>query len=62
VAKRAVQEKGVSIKQACEALQVSKTYYRYQPKCRTDNNVIVHWLIRENRRDRGYAWNQKRVY
>jgi putative transposase len=77
MAKRAVQEKGVSIKLACEAFQVSETCYRYQPKCRAENDVIADWLIRltENRRNwgfglcflylrnvKGYLWNHKRVY
>ncbi len=75
MAKRAVQEKGVSIKLACEAFQVSETCYRYQPKCRAENDVIADWLIRltENRRNwgfglcflylrnvKGHLWNHKR--
>ncbi len=77
MARRAVQEKGVSIKLACEAFQVSETGYRYQPKRCAENNVIADWLIRltENRRNwgfglcylylrnvKGYRWNHKRVY
>ena len=77
MARRAVQEKGVAIKLACEAFQVSETCYRYQPKRRAENEVIANWLIRltENRRNwgfglcylylrnvRGYPWNHKRVY
>ena len=76
MAKRAVQEKGVSIKVACQAFQVSETCYRYQPKRKVENEVIADWLIRltENRRNwgfglcflylrnvQGYQWNHKRV-
>lgn len=77
MAKLAVQEKGASIKMACQAFQVSGTCYRYQPKRRAENEVIADWLIRltENRHNwgfglcspylrnvRGYQWNHKRVY
>ncbi len=37
MARRAVQEKGVSIKMACQAFQVSETCYRYQPLIRCNN-------------------------
>jgi hypothetical protein len=55
MAKRAVQEKGVSIKLACEAFQVSETCYRYQPECLAENDLIADWLTRliENRRNWG---------
>jgi putative transposase len=76
MAKRAVQEKGVSIKLAYEAFQVSETCYRYQPKRCAEHDVIADWLIRltENRRNwgfglcylylrnvKGYRSNHKRV-
>jgi putative transposase len=77
MARRAVQEKGVSIKMACQAFQVSETCYRYQPQRKAENEVIADWLIRltKNRRNwgfglcylylrnvKGYPWNHKRVY
>ena len=77
MAKQVVQERGVSIKLACEAFQVSETCYRYQPKRKAENEVIADWLTRltGNRRNwgfglcylylrnvRGYPWNHKRVY
>lgn len=77
MARRAVQEKGVAIKLACEAFQVSQTCYRYQPKRKAENDVIANWLIRltENRRNwgfglcylylrnvKGFPWNHKRIY
>ena len=57
MARQAVQERGISIKLACEAFQVSETCYRYQPKRRTENDVIADWLIRltENRRNWGFG-------
>ncbi len=76
MARRAVQEKGIPIKVACQAFQVSETCYRYQPNRKAENEVIADWLIRltENRRNwgfglcylylrnvRGYPWNHKRV-
>ncbi len=69
--------KGVSIKVACQAFQVSETCYRCQPKRKAENEVIADWLIRltDNRRNwgfglcflylrnvKGYLWNHKRVY
>jgi putative transposase len=77
MARRAVQGKGVSIKVACQAFQVSETCYWYQPRRKAENDVIAGWLIRltENRRGwgfglcflylrnvKGYLWNHKRVY
>jgi putative transposase len=76
MARRAVQEKGVSIKIAYQAFQVSETCYRYQPKRTAEDEVIADWLIRltKNRRNwgfgfcylylrnvKGYRWNHKRV-
>jgi putative transposase len=77
MARRAVQEKGVSIKLGCQAFPVSETYSRYQPTRTAETEVIADWLIRltENRRNwgfglcflylrnvKGYLWNHKRVY
>ena len=77
MARQAVQTRGVSIKLACQAFQVSETCYRYRPKRNLENDLIASWLIRptENRRNCGfglcflylrnvkcYVWNHKRVY
>jgi putative transposase len=77
MARQAVQTRGVSIKLACQAFQVSETCYRYRPKRDPENDLIARWLIRltENRRNWGfglcflylrnvkcYVWNHKRVY
>lgn len=77
MALRAVQEKAVSIRLACQAFGISQTCYRYQAKLSSDNSEIADWLIRltANQRNwgfglcflylrnvKGYGWNHKRVY
>jgi putative transposase len=77
MAQRAVQDKGMSIKLACEAFGISQTCYRYQAKLSSENAEIADWLIRltANQRNwgfglcflylrnvKGYGWNHKRVY
>jgi putative transposase len=43
---QAVRERGVSVKLAREAFQVSETCHRYQPKHKAGNKAIAYWLIR----------------
>jgi putative transposase len=77
MAKRAVSEKGVSVRLACLAFGISQTCYRYQAKLSDENSLIADWLIRltHNQRNWGFglcflhlrnvkrfAWNHKRVY
>jgi len=77
MAKRAVTERGVSIRLACNAFAVSETCYRYEAKCSAENDEIADWLIRLTAHQRnwgfglcflylrnvkGFAWNHKRVY
>lgn len=77
VAQEAVRSKGASIRQACEAVGISETCYRYQSTLSDDNALIADWLIRltHNQRNwgfglcflflrnvKGYGWNHKRVY
>ena len=77
MAKRAVADKGVSIKLACRAFQVSESCYRYEAKKSAEDERIAEWLIRltQNQRSwgfglcflylrnvKGYGWNHKRVY
>jgi putative transposase len=77
VARWAVEEKGLSIRLACEAFGLSESGYRYQPKLNTENARIADWLLRltENQRSWGFGlcflhlrnvkrfrWNHKRVY
>jgi putative transposase len=73
----AVEEKGLSIRLACEAFGLSESGYRYQRKRHAENERIADSLLRltENRRNWGFglcflylrnvksvAWNHKRVY
>jgi putative transposase len=77
MAERAVKEKGVSIRLACEIFSVSQTCYRYQPKFSSENELIAQWLQRLTdshrnwgfglcflylRNVKGFGWNHKRVY
>lgn len=74
---RAVQNRGASIRMACEAFRVSQTCYRYVAKADAENEEISNWLLRltDNHRNwgfglcflylrnvRGFGWNHKRVY
>lgn len=77
MAKWAVEEKGLSIRLACEAFGLSESGYRYRGKRNAENERIADWLLRltENQRNwgfglcflylrnvKGFAWNRKRVY
>lgn len=77
MAKRAVQEKEISVRLACAAFGVSETCYRYTPKLSGENEKIADWLMRltHNQRNwgfglcflhlrnvKGFRWNHKRVY
>ena len=77
MAKRAVQERGISIRLACQLYQISQTCYRYEAQRNIENEQIANWLIRltDNNRSwgfglcylflrnvKGYRWNHKRVY
>jgi putative transposase len=77
MAKRAVQERGISIRLACELYQISQTCYRYEAQLNAENEQIANWLVRltDNNRSwgfglcylflrnvKGYRWNHKRVY
>lgn len=77
MAKRAVEERKISVRLACTAFGISETCYRYTPKLSEENKLIADWLIRltHNQRNwgfglcflylrnvKGYGWNHKRVY
>ena len=77
MAKRAVQERQISIRLACEIFSVSETCYRYEAKRNHENEQIAEWLLRltDNHRTwgfglcylylrnvKGFGWNHKRVY
>ncbi len=77
MAKRAVFEKAMSVRAACQAFGISETCYRYRQKLCAENSRIADWLIRltHNQRNwgfglcflhlrnvKGFRWNHKRVY
>lgn len=77
MAKKAVQQHGISIRLACATFAISETCYRYQPRLSDENAEIADWLIRLTSKHRswgfrmcflflrnvkGYGWNHKRVY
>ena len=77
MAQRAVTERLVTVKLACQAFGISQTCYRYKAKLDAENNVIVDWLVRLTNNQRnwgfglcflylrnvnGFKWNHKRVY
>ena len=77
MAQRAVKERAVSIRLACEAFSISETCYRYQAKLSSDNALIADWLLRLTytnrtwgfglcflylRNVKGYGYNHKRIY
>ena len=77
MAQRAVRDKAIPIRLACEAFRVSESCYRYQAKNNAENELIANWLIRltDNNRSWGFGlcylylrniknftWNHKRIY
>lgn len=77
MAEKAVFEKGMGVRLACQAFGISETCYRYRPKLSEENVAIADWLIRltNNQRNwgfglcflylrnvKGFGWNHKRVY
>jgi putative transposase len=76
MAERAIRDKGIPIRLACEIFLMSQTCYRYQPKFSNENELIAQWLLRltDNHRNwgfglcflylrnvKGFGWNHKRV-
>ena len=77
MAKKAVEEKGVSIRLACMIFKVSERCYRYIGKLSDENCLVAEWLIRLTDHNRtwgfglcylylrnvkGMPFNHKRVY
>ncbi|MCV5591764.1 IS3 family transposase, partial [Escherichia coli] len=59
---------GLSIRQACRSLNLSRTVYHYRPDTTRDEPVIValqavaeRYLFQVLRRQ-GYPWNHKRIH
>lgn len=46
MARRAVQDRGASVRMASEAFGISQTCYRYITKTNTKNEEIANWLLR----------------
>lgn len=77
MARKAIQQFGVSIRLACIAMSVSESCYRYRAKLSSENDVIADWLLRLSqthkrwgfglcylylRNVKHFGWNHKRVY
>ncbi len=77
MALRAVQDRGVSIRMACEAFTISQICYWYVAKMDAENEEVANWLLHltDNHRNwgfglcflyvrnvRGFSWDHKRVY
>ena len=77
MAKRAVAERSISIRLACQLYQISQTCYRYEAQLNAENEQIANWLLKltDNKRNwgfglcflylrnvKGFGWNHKRVY
>jgi putative transposase len=77
MAQRVVQERGISVRLACETFGISQTCYRYKGKHCAENDEIADWLLRltDNHRNwgfglcylylrnvKGFGRNHKRIY
>ncbi len=77
MAKKAVTDRGVCIRAACDAFRISESCYRYERKLDAKNDEVANWLLRltDNHRNwgfglcylylrnvKGFKWNHKRVY
>ena len=77
MAQRAVQQRGLSIRTACQAFQISQACYRYKARRNIEDDEIAQWLLclTDNNRNWGFGlcflhlrnvrhfpWNHKRVY
>ena len=77
MAQELVANKDITVRLACEIMDISETCYRYQARLNSENAEIADWLIRltDNHRNwgfglcflylrnlKGFGWNHKRVY
>jgi len=44
MAQRAVQQRGLSIRAACQAFRISQACYRYEARRDTEDEEIAQWL------------------
>ncbi len=72
---RAVAQRGISIRLACEAFGISQSCYRYESRRDAQNDEIANWLLRLTgtprnwgfglcflylRNVKGFGWNHMR--
>lgn len=75
MARYAIQAHGLTIRQACRVVKVSRSAFYYDPKLKDDEKIAAKLLVLAERkprwgfgkmfawlRRRGYSWNHKRVY
>jgi len=77
MAERAVEERRVCIRVACQAFGISESCYRYEARLSDENAEIADWLVRLThnqkswgfglcyfflRNVKGKGWNHKRIY
>ena len=77
MAVKAVKERGICIRVACQAFRISESCYRYERKLDQENEEVATWLMKltDNNRNwgfglcylylrnlKGFKWNHKRVY
>ena len=57
MAKRAVSERGASIRVACQAFAISESCFRYERKLDAENTEVANWLLRltDNHRSWGFG-------
>jgi len=57
IAKKAVKERGVCIRVACDSFGISESCYRYERKCDVENDEVANWLIKltDNHRNWGFG-------
>jgi len=74
--KSAVEQRGIAVKLACEALRISQDCYRYVAEGDSQNELIARWLVALTDHNRnwsfglcflylrnvkGFGWNHKRA-
>lgn len=57
MARRAVLDRGLSIRVACQAFRVSQSCFRYEARTSAENQEIADWLLRltDNHRNWGFG-------
>ncbi len=55
MAQQAVQQRGLSIKAACQAFQISQACYRYVARRDSEDDEIAQWLLRLTDNNRNWG-------